>query len=64
MLIIIAIGYLLKRVKVLKEENGFMISKLIFNVTLPATMLKFTSSVEFDYNHKLITMIVNLSIDY
>jgi predicted permease len=56
-LIIITIGYTLKRVKLLKEENGFVISKLIFNITLPATILKFTSSVQFELSYVLLPII-------
>lgn len=56
-LVIIGIGYILKRVKVLKEENGFVISKLIFNITLPATILKFTSSVDINISYILLPLI-------
>ncbi len=56
-LVIIGIGYILKRVKVLKEENGFVISKLIFNITLPATILKFTSSVDIDLSYILLPLL-------
>ena len=56
-LCIIAIGYGLKRIHVLKEENGVVISKLIFNITLPATILKFTSTVEIELSFILLPLI-------
>ena len=56
-LCLIAIGYTLKRIHVLKEENGVVISKLIFNITLPATILKFTSNVEIEISFILLPLI-------
>jgi predicted permease len=56
-LCLIAIGYTLKRIHVLKEENGAVISKLIFNITLPATILKFTSNVEIEISFILLPLI-------
>lgn len=46
-LIIIVLGYFLKVLKIIPEENGKAISRVIFNVTLPAVILKITTSIEF-----------------
>ncbi|MBI4978379.1 MAG: AEC family transporter [Spirochaetes bacterium] len=42
---LIALGYILKRVKVLREEDGKTLSLVIFNVTMPAVILKTVSAV-------------------
>ena len=60
-LIIIALGYLLKRKRVLTEENGEIIAKIIFNLTLPAVILKITSTIVFKINLVLLPLI---SISY
>ena len=56
-LIIIALGYLLKRTRVLTEENGEIIAKIIFNLTLPAVILKVTSTIVFQVNLILLPLI-------
>jgi len=56
-LTIIAIGYFLKRTKVLTEENGEVIAKLIFNLTLPAVILKVTSTIQFELTLILLPLI-------
>ena len=60
-LIIICLGYLLKRTRVLTEENGEIIAKIIFNLTLPAVILKITSTIVFQINLILLPLI---SISY
>jgi len=45
---IVAIGYFVKRLKILKETDGETIAKIIFNVTLPAVILKFTTTIQFE----------------
>ena len=47
-ILIIAIGYFVKRLKILKETDGETIAKIIFNVTLPAVILKFTTTIQFE----------------
>ena len=49
-LIVIVIGYLIKKINILKEEDGEIIAKLIFNLTLPAVILKVTSTIQFESN--------------
>ncbi|MFX0070890.1 MAG: AEC family transporter, partial [Candidatus Hermodarchaeota archaeon] len=46
-LVIIVIGYLVKKLNIITEENGKIVAKIIFNITLPAVILKVTSSLEF-----------------
>ena len=36
---IILLGYFLKKVNILKESDGEVISRLIFNVTLPSIVI-------------------------
>ena len=57
---IVAIGYLIKRLGIIKEENGDVIAKIIFNVTLPAVILKFTSTIQFELSLLLLPL-VNLA---
>jgi len=47
-ILIIGIGYLIKKLKILKEADGQTIAKIIFNVTLPAVILKFTTTIQFE----------------
>ncbi|MHA1491393.1 MAG: AEC family transporter [Promethearchaeota archaeon] len=47
-LAIIVIGYIVKKLNIITEENGKVIAKIIFNITLPAVILKITSVIEFD----------------
>jgi predicted permease len=57
---IVAIGYLIKRLGIIKEENGDVVAKIIFNVTLPAVILKFTSTIQFELSLILLPL-VNLA---
>jgi predicted permease len=43
---IITIGYIVKNLKIITEENSEVIAKLVFNITLPAVILKIASSIE------------------
>lgn len=45
---IILLGYFLKRTGVLKESDGEVISRLIFNVTLPSIVINVFSTMEID----------------
>ena len=47
-ILIVAIGYFVKRLKILKETDGETIAKIIFNVTLHAVILKFTTTIQFE----------------
>lgn len=59
-LTIIAIGYFLKSTKVLTEENGETIARIIFNFTLPAVILKVTSTITFEITLILLPIITIL----
>ena len=56
-ILIVAIGYLVKKLKVLKESDGDTIAKIIFNITLPAVILKFTTTIQFDLSLALLPLI-------
>jgi predicted permease len=47
-LTIIAIGFIIKKLKVIKEEDGKVIGKLIINITLPAQIIFAVSQMEID----------------
>jgi malate permease and related proteins len=57
-ILIIALGYLLKKVNILEEKDGQVISKLIFKITLPALVLVTFDSVEIDTTLILLPIIV------
>ena len=45
-LLIVALGYLLKRFGILKESDGATLSKIILNVTLPAVVLRTVTTID------------------
>lgn len=47
-LLIILIGYVCKRVGVVKEDDGDALARVILNVTLPALILKTVTNIEID----------------
>ena len=57
---IIIIGYLLKRVNILKETDGETISRIIFNITLPALVIVSLNSVKIEASLMLLPIIVLL----
>ena len=38
-IVIIMLGYLLKRVKLVKEQDGEAVARIIFNLTLPCLII-------------------------
>jgi len=56
-LTIIVIGYVVKKLKIITEENGKIVAKIIFNITLPAVILKVTSRIEFSPSLVLLPLI-------
>ncbi len=56
-LTIIIFGYILKKSNIITEENGKTIAKIVFNVTLPALILKVINSIEITPSLGLITLI-------
>jgi malate permease and related proteins len=57
-IIIIAFGYLLKRLNILQEKDGEVISKIIFKITLPALVLVTFDSVKIETSLFLLPVIV------
>jgi malate permease and related proteins len=57
-IIIIAFGYLLKRLNILQEKDGEVISKIIFKITLPALVLVTFDAVEIETSLILLPVIV------
>jgi malate permease and related proteins len=57
-IIIIAFGYLLKRLNVLQEKDGQVISKIIFKITLPSLVLVTFDSVKIEPSLILLPAIV------
>jgi malate permease and related proteins len=55
---IIAFGYLLKRLNILQEKDGEVISKIIFKITLPALVLVTFDSVKIETSLILLPVIV------
>ena len=47
-IILIGIGYLFKRINILKEKDGEAFSRLIFNITLPALIIVSLDSVHIE----------------
>lgn len=59
-ILIIAIGYLLKRMHVLREKDGEVISKIIFKLTLPCLVLVTFDEVKIETSLMLIPLLVIL----
>ena len=59
-ILIIALGYLLKRFKILQEKDGEVIAKIIFKITLPALVLVTFDKVKIETSLILIPIIVIL----
>lgn len=57
---IIALGYLLKRMNILKEKDGETISRMIFNITLPALVIVSLNSVKIEPSLIMLPVIVLL----
>ena len=47
---VVAIGFLLKKAGVLTIEHGKALSRIIFNITLPALILQTVSNIELDFS--------------
>ncbi|MEH7111400.1 AEC family transporter [Neobacillus niacini] len=59
-ILIIALGYLLKRFKILQEKDGEVIAKIIFKITLPALVLVTFDKVKIETSLMLLPIIVIL----
>lgn len=58
--ILIFLGYLLKRVHILNEEDGAVISKIIFNITLPALVIVSLNTVKIEKTLMMLPFLVIL----
>lgn len=56
-LTIIVIGFVVKKLKIITEENGKIVAKVIFNITLPAVILNITSRIELSVSLVLLPLI-------
>ncbi len=56
-LLIIIIGYVFKRMDLIKEEDGESLSRIIFNITLPALIINTFNTIVIDFSLILITII-------
>jgi len=54
---IVAIGYIVKKLNILKESDGDTIAKIIFNITLPAVILQVTTTIQFELSLILLPLI-------
>ncbi|MBM4763393.1 AEC family transporter [Bacillus sp. B15-48] len=57
-ILLIGIGYLFKKFHILKEQDGEVISRIVFNITLPALIIVSLSSVEIEAKLIMIPFIV------
>jgi len=55
--IIILLGYFIKRIKLISEEEGGILVKLLFNITIPATIFNTLSTSRFELHMAFLTAI-------
>ncbi len=56
-LTIIVLGYIVKKTKIISEENGKAVAKVVLNITLPALILDVISNIEIDASLILLPII-------
>jgi predicted permease len=56
-MLIIMLGYVFKRVNIIKEKDGESLSRIIFNITLPALIINTFNTIIIDFSLILITVI-------
>ncbi|SFL57757.1 AEC family transporter [Pelosinus propionicus] len=56
-LLIIILGYVFKRINLISEQDGQCLSRLIFNITLPALIISTFNTIIIDFSLILITII-------
>jgi predicted permease len=64
-IIIILLGYLLKKMNIITEKDGDSLSKVVFNITLPAVVIDAFSDFELDFSLiylLLINIVFNLAM--
>jgi len=55
--LIILIGFIIKKFKIISEKDGEILAKLILNVTMPAAVISSISTLEFDATFGLMPII-------
>ena len=56
-MVIIGLGYIFKKLNIIKEDDGDGVSRIIFNVTLPALIITTFNSMKIDTSLIFITLI-------
>lgn len=56
-MIIIIIGYILKKMNLIKEQDGECLSRIIFNISLPALIFTTFNTITIDFSLILLTII-------
>lgn len=56
-LLIIALGYFFKKINILKDEDGDSLSRIIFNITLPALIISTFNSMKIENSLIFISLI-------
>jgi predicted permease len=54
---IIILGYLLKKMNLIKQQDGECLARLIFNISLPALIINTFDTITIDFSLSLITII-------
>lgn len=61
-LLLILVGYILKSIKFLKEEDGEILKKILFNISLPSLVLYSILTSKFSGNYIIIFILVPVSM--
>lgn len=61
-LLLILVGYILKSIKFLKEEDGEILKKILFNISLPSLVLYSVLTSKFSGNYMIIFILVPVSM--
>ncbi|AIF49677.1 AEC family transporter [Pelosinus sp. UFO1] len=56
-MVIIILGYLLRKINLIKEQDGETLSRIIFNISLPALIITTFNTITIDFSLILITII-------
>lgn len=61
-LLLILVGYILKSIKFLKEDDGEILKKILFNISLPSLVLYSILTSKFSGNYMIIFILVPFSM--
>lgn len=56
-MVIIILGYVLRKINLIKEQDGESLSRIIFNISLPALIITTFNTITIDFSLILITII-------